>query len=263
VFEDAGVSGAWEKRPAFESLIASCKASPRKEPALVLVLNDSRWGRFEDSEDSTYFRRELGRIGWRVQFAEHDDVQDDFARPIMRALAQSQASLYRRTLKANVLRGCRGQAEQGYWQAKAPFGYQRRVVYPPGRERTLENHIPKATDEKLVLVPHPEEAPIVQTCSRATSPAANRSRHCSIGRAPRIHRAHGRARRCFAAHEPGVRRRRRVGSHLSRTGSRTSRAQRTGTGSATRTRRSSRVTSSRRRAGSVISEPSSHARRAI
>ena len=162
VFEDAGMSGAWEDRPAFRSLVASCKASPRKAPAIVLVLNDSRWGRFEDSEDSTYFRREIGRIGWRVKFAEGDDTDDDAVRPILRALAQSQASLYRRNLKANVLRGCRGQAEQGYWQAKAPFGYLRKVVYPPGRERTLENHVPKATDEKLVLVPHPKEAPIVQ-----------------------------------------------------------------------------------------------------
>jgi DNA invertase Pin-like site-specific DNA recombinase len=166
VFEDAGVSGAWQERPAFSALMASCEASrrnPRHATGFVLVLNDSRWGRFESSERSTYFRQRLEMCGWFVRFAEMDEIQDDSVRPVLRAIAQSQASLYRRNLKANVLRGCRGQAEQGYWQAKAPFGYQRHVAYPPGRERTLENHIPKATDEKLVLVPHPEEAPIVQT----------------------------------------------------------------------------------------------------
>lgn len=164
VFEDAGASGAWDDRPAFAALIASCKASPRRRshPALVLVLNDSRWGRFDDPEDSTFFRREIGRIGWHVRFAEQDEITDPMLRSVFRAITQGQATQYRTTLKANVLRGCRGQAEQGYWQAKAPFGYLRCVVYPPGRERSLDNHVPKATDEKLVLIPHAEEAPIVR-----------------------------------------------------------------------------------------------------
>jgi DNA invertase Pin-like site-specific DNA recombinase len=165
VFEDAGVSGETiEYRPGMRALVASCESSARRRTAAgyVLVLNDSRWGRFEQSEESAYWRVHLEKRGWRVRFAEHDDVQDDTVRPVLRAIVQSQASHYRKTLAANVRRGARGQAEQGYWQAKAPFGYQRQVVYPADRARMLANHVPKATDEKLVLAPHPDEAPIVQ-----------------------------------------------------------------------------------------------------
>ena len=165
VFQDAGISGAtMEFRPGMRELIASCEASPRSmtTPGYVVVLNDSRWGRFANSEHATYWRVHLERRGWLLRFAEMDEIQDDTVRPVLRAIVQSQASLYRKTLKANVLRGTRGQAEQGYWQAKAPFGYARRVVYPPGRERVLANTVPKATDEKILLTPDPAEAPIVR-----------------------------------------------------------------------------------------------------
>lgn len=165
VFEDAGLSGAtMEYRPGMRALIASCEAASRRRgaPGYVFVLNDSRWGRFEQSEESAYWRVHLEKRGWRVRFAEHDDVQDETVRPVLRAIVQSQATLYRKTLSANVQRGTRGQAEQGYWQAKAPFGYLRQVVYPTDRARILANNVPKAGDEKLVLAPHPDEAPIVQ-----------------------------------------------------------------------------------------------------
>lgn len=163
VFEDAGLSGAtMQHRPAMRALIDSCKASPRRHFAFVLALNDSRWGRFPNPDEATYWRFELERVGWVVRFAEMDDIHDATIRPLLRMIGQTQATAYRTALKANVLRGARGQAEQGHWQAKAPFGYLRKVVYPPGRERVLDNCTPKATDEKLVLTPHPAEAPIVR-----------------------------------------------------------------------------------------------------
>jgi DNA invertase Pin-like site-specific DNA recombinase len=165
VFRDAGISGAtMQQRPGMRSLIDACAYSPRsgKRPALVLALNDSRWGRFPDPEESAYWRVHLSKCGWRVRFAEHDDVQDDETRPIMRAIGATQASLFRKTLKANVKRGTKGTAQQGFWQARAPFGYARKVVFPLGRERILAPGVPKAPDEKIVLVPHPEEAPIVR-----------------------------------------------------------------------------------------------------
>lgn len=165
VFEDAGYSGAtMDQRPAMQSLVESCVAAPRtkKHPGYVVVLNDSRWGRFPDSEESTYWRVHLAKRGWIVRFAEGDDVQDKTLRPVLRAMSQTQATLYRDALKANVLRGTRGTAEQGYWQAQAPVGYQRKVVFPAGRERIVPNDVPKAKDEKVILVPHPTEAAIVR-----------------------------------------------------------------------------------------------------
>src|SRR5690348_17681845 len=59
VFTDAGVSGAdAEGRPAFMRLVAFCEANRRsaRSPGYVLVLNDSRFGRFRDPEEAVVWR---------------------------------------------------------------------------------------------------------------------------------------------------------------------------------------------------------------
>lgn len=165
VFRDDGISGSTIKqRPGMSDLIASCIASPKapKRPGYVVVLNDSRWGRFPNPEEATYWRFHIEQHGWIVRFSELDDVQDIGVRGVLRSITQSQATLYRTTLQANTKRGARGTAEQGYWQARAPFGYLRQVVFPAGRERVLANQVPKAPDEKISLVPHPDESPVVR-----------------------------------------------------------------------------------------------------
>lgn len=163
-FRDAGASGATvEGRPAFRELLRWCEEHRRPKSARgwVLVLNDSRFGRFEDPEESAYWRHHLYRLGWVVRFAEGDDVEGDF-RTVVRAIGSVQASEYRRNLIANTRRGMEGAARQGFWTRRAPFGYRRQVVYPPGSERVLEHGQRKAENEKVKLTPHPEEAAVVR-----------------------------------------------------------------------------------------------------
>ena len=166
-FDDAGISGSTvEKRPGMLSLIASCEASRRPKSArgVVLALNDSRWGRFPDVEESGYWRHHLARQGWDVRFAEGDDLEDGFARSVVRLAGAGQATEYRRTLIANTIRGARGATIQGYWRGAAPpLGYLRKVVYPPGREqRILPAGVRKAADERVILTPEPTDAPFVR-----------------------------------------------------------------------------------------------------
>jgi DNA invertase Pin-like site-specific DNA recombinase len=175
-FVDDGYSGAtYEQRPALRALVARCEGSPcpARAPGLVLALNDSRWGRFPNSEEATYWRVHLDRRGWRVQFAEGDDVQDTMLRPVLRSIVQTQATQYREQVKANAKRGSRGTASQGFWISRAPYGYRRKVVYPPGRERVLEAGVRKAPDEKIVLVPHPDEAAVVRELFRRYAAGAD------------------------------------------------------------------------------------------
>jgi hypothetical protein len=87
-------------------------------------------------------------------------------RTILRAIGGVQATEYRDNLKRNVKRGARGTTEQGYWSTRAPFGYRRKVVYPPGRDRVLENGVRKAVDEKIILVTHAAEARMVASMFR-------------------------------------------------------------------------------------------------
>jgi DNA invertase Pin-like site-specific DNA recombinase len=158
-FVDPGVSGGTaEDRPGFMALVAYCEANmrPRKSPGYVLVLNDSRWGRFEESEDSIYWQARLRHAGWHVRFAEADDTDNRKVRNILRTIYSVEASAYREQIKANARRGTRGTAALGYWQNEAPIGY-RRLASEPGRDgRTLEIGQRKGHSERVRLTPGPD-----------------------------------------------------------------------------------------------------------
>jgi len=160
VFEDAGISGATvAKRPGLRALLAFCAAHPRdtREPGFVVVLNDSRFGRFDDPDEAAALRFQLKRDGWLVRFAEADESNDPTARHVMRAIGSAQASEYRRNLRANSTRGRIGTTKQGYWSTREPFGFRRAVVFPPQHARVMERGMQKARGEKIKLVPGPAD----------------------------------------------------------------------------------------------------------
>lgn len=166
-FADAGLSGGSDDRPAFQAMVAFAQAHPQpaRRPGLVLVLSDSRWGRWEDPEVAAYWRVWFSRHGWRVRYVEHDDTQDKTTRTVMRALHASQATIYRDQLRKTAERGARGTAEQGYWQNEAPLGYRRLAIDAEGRERVLAIGQRKSDDERSRLTPGPaEEVAIVRWC---------------------------------------------------------------------------------------------------
>lgn len=164
-YADEGASGASvHKRPAFRALLADCAAAPvRDRRGLVLCLNDSRFGRFPNPDEAGHWRWVLEQAGWVVRYVENDqEGASTTARHLMRAIGDAQATEYRENLRRNARRGRQGTAEQGFWGGRAPYGYRRMVVYPPGRERVLENGVRKATDEKVRLVPEAGEADVVR-----------------------------------------------------------------------------------------------------
>ena len=159
VFSDPGRSGQTaEDRPGFMALVAYCQSAPRRQsaPGLVLVLNDSRFGRFRDPDEAAYWRTVLKRAGWVVRFAEGDDTEDLVGRHLLRAIGGAQASAYSAALRANCKRGTRAAAARGLWQNEAPLGY-RRLATGGGRPPTvLEPGQRKADDQQVRLTPGPE-----------------------------------------------------------------------------------------------------------
>jgi len=161
-YRDKASGATVEQRPAFRAMLAACAASPRPRRAYgyILALNDSRFGRFPDPEQSTALRWRLKESGWLVRFAETDDINDPTFRSLVRAMGAAQASEYRRQLSANTIRGSRGTAAQGFWRGSAPYGYRRRVAHPQLGE-VLQTGEFKRPHERVMLVPHDFEAPIV------------------------------------------------------------------------------------------------------
>ena len=164
-YRDEGASGATVAgRPQLRALLADCLASPRKRkrPGYVLVLNDSRWGRFPNPDQAAALRFQLDEAGWLVRFVEGDESEDPTMRHVMRAIGGAQASEYRRNVQRNARRGSRGTAAQGFWGTRDLFGFRRAVVYPAGRERVLAIGQRKAPDEKVKLSPFEAEAEVIR-----------------------------------------------------------------------------------------------------
>jgi DNA invertase Pin-like site-specific DNA recombinase len=181
VFEDAGISGATaDGRPAFMAMLAHCQANPRPAhaPGAVLVLNDSRFGRFDDPEEAGHWRFVMKKLGWIVRFAEGDDMEDGIARGVMRFIGAAQATEYRANLKRTARRAARATAAEGRWQNRAPIGYRRLATRTDGSQRVLEDGQLKAADEVVRLTLGPEgEQEIIRFAF-----AAYRSGEYSLGR---------------------------------------------------------------------------------
>lgn len=164
IFEDAGVSGATaEGRPAFMAMVDYCLSNRRmiSKRGMIIILNDSRFGRFDDPEEAGHWRFVLNKAGWEVRFCESDDVRDPLARGVIRFIGSAQASEYRANLKRTAKRSARSTAEKGLWQQEAPLGYRRVATRGDGAERVLDIGQRKSADEvsRLALGPeHEQEA---------------------------------------------------------------------------------------------------------
>ncbi|HEX5178124.1 MAG TPA: recombinase family protein [Gemmatimonadaceae bacterium] len=158
LFVDAGASGAdAEGRPAFMRLVSYCETHRRamRAPGFVLVLNDSRFGRFRDPDEAAAWRYRLKQHGWIVRFAESDDTADPIGRSVLRAVGAAQASEYRANISRNAKRGARGAAQQGYWLNEAPLGYRRLATRNGKDPVVLDPGQRKADDQKVRLTPGP------------------------------------------------------------------------------------------------------------
>ena len=122
----------------------------------MLVLNDTRWGRFDNPEEAAYWRVHLEKHGWRVRFAEGDDTDDLTTRTLQRAIGGAVATDYRVKIKHNAKRGARGTAAQGFWCNEAPLGYRRATVGGTRPGTVLEPGHLKTKDERVKLVLGPE-----------------------------------------------------------------------------------------------------------
>jgi DNA invertase Pin-like site-specific DNA recombinase len=159
VFEDPGVSGGSDNRPGFQEMLRYCEAHRRhpRNTGCLLVLNHSRWGRWDDPEDDTYWRGHFKRLGWFVRFAEGDEAQDPFTRILSNSVGSMSASQYRRDIKANAKRGARGTAMKGLWQNEAPIGYRRQAFRSGSDPEVLQVGQQKAKDQQVRLTPGPPE----------------------------------------------------------------------------------------------------------
>ncbi|SIN99348.1 recombinase family protein [Paraburkholderia phenazinium] len=133
-YEDAGKSGVTLKgRPGLLQLLQDAQA-PTHAFSLVLVYDVSRWGRFQDVDESAHYEYLCRQAGVQVVYCAEIFSHDGGAvATLMKTLKRAMAGEYSRELSQKVFIGQYKLAERGFWQGAAPgYGLQRVLVDSDG-----------------------------------------------------------------------------------------------------------------------------------
>lgn len=127
-YADEGKSGLnIERRDALRRLIADVQ-SGRAEFQTILVYDVSRWGRFQDADESAYYEYLCKQAGIMVQYcAEQFENDGSPISTIIKGLKRAMAGEYSRELSAKVFAGQCRLIELGFRQG-GPAGYGLRRI---------------------------------------------------------------------------------------------------------------------------------------
>ena len=133
----------------------------------ILVYDVSRWGRFQDVDESSYWEYVCKRAGVIVHYCAEPFINNGgFSSVIFKALKRTMAAEYSRELSDKVFAGQCRLIELGYRQGgPVGFGLRRMLVDHEGRPKAIlrKGEIKCLQTDRVVLVPGPdEELKIVQ-----------------------------------------------------------------------------------------------------
>ncbi|MBX3218943.1 MAG: recombinase family protein [Labilithrix sp.] len=160
-FADAGKSGLRiAGRDALKELIDTV-LNGGADFQSILVYDVSRWGRFQDADESAYYEYICKRAGITVHYcAEQFENDGSIASNIVKTVKRAMAGEYSRELSAKVFQGQCRLIELGYRQGgPAGFGLRRMLVDETGQEKgELRMGEKKSIQtDRVILVPGPED----------------------------------------------------------------------------------------------------------
>jgi DNA invertase Pin-like site-specific DNA recombinase len=161
-YEDSGRSGLRLKgRPALKQLINDV-VSGAANFRVILVYDVSRWGRFQDIDESAYYEFICKEAGVVVQYcAEQFDNNNSLTATVIKSLKRAMAGEFSRELSVKVHAGQSRVAAMGF-RVGASAGYSlRRFLLDEHGNRKMEltqGQRKSIQTERVILVPgSPEE----------------------------------------------------------------------------------------------------------
>jgi DNA invertase Pin-like site-specific DNA recombinase len=131
----------------------------------LLVYDVSRWGRFQDADESAYHEYVLKRAGVRVHYCGEQFANDgSMASALMKTLKRTMAGEYSRELSVKVFAGQCRLIELGFRQGgPAGFGLRRQLVDRDGKKKGLlaRGERKSLQTDRVILVPGPESEIVV------------------------------------------------------------------------------------------------------
>ena len=126
----------------------------------VLVYDVSRWGRFQDVDESAYYEYVLKRAGVRVHYcAEQFENDGSMYASVVKAVKRSMAGEYSRELSVKVFAGQCRLIELGFRQGGPPgYGLRRQLIDRDGNSKGLlcRGERKSLQTDRVILVPGPE-----------------------------------------------------------------------------------------------------------
>lgn len=160
-YADEGKSGLrLDGRDALKRLIQDVESGDA-DFTTILVYDVSRWGRFQDADESAYYEYVCKREGISVQYcAEQFENDGSPVSTIVKGVKRAMAGEYSRELSAKVFAGQCHLIEMGFRQGGPPgFGLRRRLVDQNGAAKgDLAGGEQKSIQtDRVILVPGPPE----------------------------------------------------------------------------------------------------------
>lgn len=160
-YTDSGRSGLTLRgRDGLKSLLAdTLSGSPGF--SRVLVYDVSRWGRFQDPDQSAHYEFLCRDAGVEIEYCAEQFANDgSLFGTLAKSLKRIMAAEYSRELSAKVSQGQRRAAAKGLWQGgPARFGFRRQLIEEDGTPIAIlrRGQRKSLTTQRVVLIPGPEE----------------------------------------------------------------------------------------------------------
>lgn len=161
IYEDAGKSGLrLSGRDALQQLLAVVEGQ-RADFGAILVYDISRWGRFQDADESAYYEYICKRHHIQVHYCAEAFTNDGSpTATIIKSVKRAMAGEFSRDLSVKVFAGQCRLIELGFRQGGAAgFGLRRMLLDHLGNQKNLLSpgqHKSIQTD-RVILVPGPQE----------------------------------------------------------------------------------------------------------
>jgi DNA invertase Pin-like site-specific DNA recombinase len=158
-YADLGRSGlSLRGRTGLRALLSDV-TNHRHDFSLLLVYDVSRWGRFQDADESAYYEYVLKRAGVNVHYCAEQFVNDgSLTSVIAKTLKRAMAGEYSRELSVKTFSGQSRLVELGFHSGGAAgYGLRRQLVDKDGIPKgSLEFQQKKSINtDRVILVPGP------------------------------------------------------------------------------------------------------------
>jgi len=129
--------------------------------SIVLVYDVSRWGRFQDVDESAYYEYRCKRAKMAIHYCAEPFANDgSISSALLKTLKRTMAGEYSRELSVKVFAGQCRLVERGFRQGGTPgFGLRRLLVDSDGRAKGVlkPGEYKCISTDRVILVPGPPE----------------------------------------------------------------------------------------------------------